>query len=72
MVTGLSLGITENWQDVANNSTNVTVALTISWNGGSYNATGNASGTVKIDGTDYSFKATFNYLLIFFLHILVL
>lgn len=60
MVTGLSLGITENWQDVANNSTNVTVALTISWNGGSYNATGNASGTVKIDGTDYSFKATFN------------
>ncbi len=60
MVTGLSVGITENYQNVANNSTNVTVAVTITWNGGSYNATGNAAGTLKIDGTDYNFKATFN------------
>lgn len=60
MVTGFSIGITQNSQSVENNRSNVTVALTIAWNGGSYNATGNAAGTLTIDGIDYSFKAVFN------------
>lgn len=60
MVTGFSIGITENSRSVENNSSNVTVALTITWNGGSYNATGNAAGILTVDGTDYHFKAVFN------------
>ena len=60
MVTGFSIGITQNSQSVENNRSNVTVALTITWNGGSYNATGNAAGDLTIDGTAYSFKAVFN------------
>lgn len=60
MVTGFSIGITQNSQDAGNNKSNVTVALTITWNGGSYNATGNAAGVLNIDGTDYSFTAKFN------------
>ena len=60
MVTGFHIGITQNSQNVANNKSNVTVALTITWNGGSYNATGNAAGVLNIDGTNYSFTAKFN------------
>ncbi len=60
MVTGFSIGITQNSQNAASNKSNVTVALTITWNGGSYNATGNAAGVLNIDGTDYSFTAKFN------------
>lgn len=60
MVTGFSIGITQNSQDAASNKSNVTVALTITWNGGSYNATGNAAGVMNIDGTDYTFTAKFN------------
>lgn len=60
MVTGFHIGITENSQNAAQNKTNVTVALTVSWNGGSYNTTGNAAGVLTVDGTDYSFTAIFN------------
>lgn len=60
MVTGFRIGITQNSQSVAGNKSNVTVALTITWNGGSYNATGNAAGVLNIDGIDYSFTAKFN------------
>lgn len=60
MVTGFHIGITQNSQSAADNKSNVTVALTITWNGGSYNATGNAAGVLNIDGTDYSFTAKFN------------
>ena len=60
MVTGFSIGITQNSQNAESNTSNVTVGLTISWNGGSYNATGNASGTLTIDGASYPFTATFN------------
>ena len=60
MVTGFHIGITQNSQNIPGNQSNVTVALTITWNGGSYNATGNASGILTIDGTDYSFTAKFN------------
>lgn len=60
MVTGFSIGIKENSQDTSRNRTNVTVSLTISWNGGSYNATGNAAGTLTVDDTEYPFTAKFN------------
>lgn len=60
MVTGFHIGITQNSQNAASNKSNVTVALTITWSGGSYNATGNAAGVLNIDGTDYSFTAKFN------------
>ena len=60
MVTGFRIGITQNSQSIAGNKSNVTVALTITWNGGSYNATGNAAGVLNIDGIDYSFTAKFN------------
>ena len=60
MVTGFCIGITQNSQSLESNSSNVTVALTITWNGGSYNATGNASGVLNIDGTDHAFTAKFN------------
>lgn len=60
MVTGFRVGITQNSQNAASNQSNVTVALTITWNGGSYNATGNAAGVVNIDGTDHNFTAKFN------------
>lgn len=60
MVTGFHIGIKENSQDIVQNCTSVTVALTITWNGGSYNATGNASGVLTVDDTDYDFTAKFN------------
>lgn len=60
MVTGFSIGITQNSRNAENNTSNVTVFLTITWNGGSYNATGNAAGTLTVDGTAYDFTATFN------------
>lgn len=60
MVTGININITQNSQSAADNSSNVTVDLVINWNGGSYNATGNAPGTLTIDGTAYDFKAVFN------------
>lgn len=60
MVTGFSIGIKQNSQSAASNLSNVTVSLTITWNGGSYNATGAAAGVLNIDGTDYSFTAKFN------------
>ena len=60
MVTGFSIGITQNSQSAGSNKSNVTVALTITWNGGSFNTTGNAAGVLNIDGTDYSFTAKFN------------
>lgn len=54
---GVSIGITitQNSQSIANNKSNVTVAVRASWTYGSYNATGQCSGTVTIDGTAYTF-----------------
>ena len=60
MVTGLELRITQNSQSVVQNTSSVTVGLVIRWNGGSYNATGNAPGTLTVDGRAYDFKAVFN------------
>ena len=56
MAVTLSLGITQNSQSVANNTSSVTVTATVSWNWGSYNATGQCTGTITIDGTKYNFS----------------
>lgn len=61
MAVSLSLVITQNSQSVANNTSNVTVKVNISWTYGSWNHESPApSGTLKIDGTSYSFSNTFN------------
>lgn len=66
MAVSISLSITQNSQDIAKNTSNVTVKVTASWTGGSNNRVVNASGTpqahgsLTIDGTPYSFASTFN------------
>jgi hypothetical protein len=66
MAVSLSISITQNSQSVVNNTSNVTVKVTASWTGGSYNAAVNAEGVpqakgwLKIDGTSYDFESTFN------------
>lgn len=66
MAVSISIAITQNSQNIANNTSNVTVKVTAKWTNGSYNAVVNASGTpqakgwLKIDGTSYDFASTFN------------
>ena len=66
MAVSISISITQNSQSIANNTSNVTVTLKVSWTGGSYNAVVDASGTpqangwLKIDGKKYTFASTFN------------
>ena len=60
MPVSLGLSITQNSQNSAAKTTNVTVALTIYWTGSSYNGY-SKPGTVTIDGTPYDFTASFNY-----------
>jgi hypothetical protein len=54
---GVSIGISiaQNSQSVTNNTSNVTVAVTAKWTYGSWNATGECSGTITIDGKVYTF-----------------
>lgn len=59
MAVSLSLAVTQNSQNTANNTSNVTVKVNISWTYGSWNGLSPA-GWVKIDGTQYSFKSNFN------------
>lgn len=49
----LSLSITQNSQNLANKTSNVTVNVTASWDYGSYNATGQCYCDLTIDGTTY-------------------
>lgn len=56
MAVSISLSITQNSQNVANNTSNVTVNVTAKWTYGSYNALGTSSGSITIDGTKYSFS----------------
>lgn len=56
MAVTLTLAITQNSQSTSNNTSNVTVSATASWTGGSYNATGQCTGSITIDGTKYSFS----------------
>lgn len=66
MAVSISLSITQNNQNITNNTSNVTVKVTANWTNGSNNRVVNASGTpqangwVKIDGTSYNFASTFN------------
>ena len=56
MAVTLSLSITQNSQNIANNTSNVTVKATAKWTYGSYNATGECTGSITIDGTEYPFS----------------
>lgn len=56
MAVSLSLAITQNSQSIENNKSNVTVTATAKWTYGSWNATGQCTGTITIDGTAYSFS----------------
>lgn len=61
MAVTISLSITQNSQNIANNTSNVTVKCKAKWTYGSWNAEGTASGSITIDGTKYSFTGiTFN------------
>ena len=55
MAVSLSMEITQNSQNVANNTSNVTVKTIITWNYGSWNALGECYGSITIDGIAYNF-----------------
>lgn len=55
MAVSLGIYITENGQNTAGNTSNVTVSVLAYWSYGSYNALGTSSGTITIDGKSYSF-----------------
>lgn len=59
MAISISIGITQNSQNIANNTSNITVKVTASWTYGSYNKN-SKSGWLKIDGTTYDFTSSFN------------
>lgn len=56
MAVSISMSITQNSQSIANNTSNVTVAVKAIWTYGSWNATGQCYGSITIDGTKYSFS----------------
>lgn len=59
MAVSISLSIVQNSQNQTNLTSNVTVNLTASWTGGSFNRN-DPSGWVTIDGTKYTFSSDFN------------
>lgn len=59
MAVSLSIAITQNSQNISNNTSNVTVKVNIKWTYGSFNRT-EKSGYLIIDGTKYTFTSTFN------------
>jgi hypothetical protein len=61
MAVSITLEITQNSQNIVNNSSNVTVSARVHWTYGSWNATGECDGNIVIDGTKYKFYGlTFN------------
>lgn len=56
MAVSISLAITQNSQSITNNTSNVTVAVTAKWTYGSWNVTGECTGSITIDGAKYSFS----------------
>lgn len=61
MAVSISIAITQNSQNVANNTSNVTVKVNAAWTYGSWNQENPApSGWLKIDGVTYNFSSTFN------------
>lgn len=59
MAVTLTVSCEVNSQNIANNTSNITVTVRASYTGGSYNKT-YKSGYVTIDGTKYTFTAPFN------------
>lgn len=59
MAVSISISITQNSQNIANNTSNVTVKVIASWTGGSWNLL-QKSGWLKIDGATYNFTNSFN------------
>lgn len=59
MAVKISISIYQNGQSTANNTSNVTVQVTASWTGGSYNHF-EKPGTLVIDGKSYAFSSPFN------------
>lgn len=59
MGASISMTITQNNQSVASNTSNVTVAVTVEWSGGTYNHIGCWLG-VTIDGKDYGATVKIN------------
>lgn len=61
MAVSISIAITQNSQSTANNTSSVTAKVTAKWTYGSWNATGQCTGSLTIDGTKYEFTGiTFN------------
>lgn len=66
MAVSISIAITQNSQSITNNTSSVTVKVNCSWTNGSYNAVVSAdgtpqpSGTLTIDGKNYTFNSNFN------------
>jgi hypothetical protein len=59
MAVSISLSIEQNSQNIASNTSNVTVSVIAKWTYGSFNRVEKA-GTLTIDGIKYSFSSTFN------------
>lgn len=59
MAVSLSIAITQNSQNISNNTSNMTVKVNIKWTYGSFNRT-EKSGYLIVDGTKYTFTSTFN------------
>lgn len=55
MAVSISISVAQNSQSTSNNTSNITAEVTAHWTEGSYNLTGNASGSITIDGTKYDF-----------------
>lgn len=56
MAVTMSMYITENSTNIANNTSSVTVDCYVSWTGGSWNNYGQCEASITIDGTSYSFS----------------
>ena len=56
MAVSISIAITQNSQNIANNTSNVTATVTATWSYGSNNRTGECTGSITIDGTKHSFS----------------
>lgn len=56
MAVSISIAVKQNSQNIANNTSNVTVNVTAAWTYGSWNAWGECTGFIVIDGTKYSFS----------------
>lgn len=61
MAFSLSLNIVQNSQNIANNTSNVTVSVIATWTAPHWNGSGLCPGSITIDGTTYNFSGiTFN------------